>query len=78
MLYIIARYLEQISTYYRVFRFGNTRFLLLGKCLDEGLADTFARTIQQRFTDPWETAGVDCIIQASFAHMIVPPVLWSS
>ena len=73
VLYIIARYLEQISTYYRVFRFGNTRFLLLGKCLDEGLADTFARTIQQRFTDPWETAGVDCIIQASFAHMIVPP-----
>ena len=69
-LYLVARYLEDYSPRYRVYRSSSTRFVLIGEYVNRRVADLTARSIQARFIDPWKTKEAEHVLEASFAHMI--------
>lgn len=70
ILYIISRYLDRFLPRYQAFRFGNTRFMLMGTFTTQQEAEESARMIQRRFSDPFVAAGIECVLPASFAHLV--------
>ena len=70
LLYLVARCLDWYAPQYQAFRFGNTRFLLMGTFTDWQDAESCAVSLREQFAAPWEEAGIQCTLEASFAHMI--------
>lgn len=70
MLYLVARYLDRYAPQYQAFRFGNTRFLLMGTFTSWQAAEECAHALRKRFGEPWEQAGISCTLEASFAHLV--------
>lgn len=71
LLFHIARYLERVSPHYQVFRFGNTRFLLLGSERTVHQAEALVRHLQHRFERSWDSIASDCKISVSIAHLLL-------
>ncbi len=72
LLYQVSRYLDQVAPRYQAFRFGNTRFLLMGPLPKNTDPNSLVQEIQQRFSKPWSAVAKDCYCDANYAHMIVP------
>ncbi len=69
LLYQVSRYLDQISPRYQTFRFGNTRFLLMGTLQNEASAHARMDEILKRFAEPWKAIEKDCYCPVHCAHM---------
>lgn len=59
VLFMVARYLDQVSDEYQVFRFRNTKFILLGRYNGEAAKKKLAEEIQKRFEQPWKISGTE-------------------
>jgi len=70
LLYAVARYLESFAPRYQVYRSSSTRFTLVGEYTSWQTAQASAHSIQARFVDPWETKGIEHVLEASFAHIV--------
>lgn len=70
MLYVVARYLSQVSGEYRAFRFSNTRFILLGIYKNEDAKNLIAKKIQKRFEEPWRIEKTDYFLHAGMACVV--------
>lgn len=73
MLYLVARYLDQISMDYQAFRFRNTRFILLGTYKGEEAKTALARKIQKRFEEPWKLGNAEYILHYGMACTVADP-----
>lgn len=69
ILYMVARYLDDLDENYQAYRFGNTRFMLLGDFRSEQKAKELAVRIQKRFTKSWTVQGTECVLDAQIVHM---------
>ena len=69
LLYNVARYLEHVSSNYRVYRFGNTHFVMLGDFHSMVEADAITTEIYDRFTQPWNISGDKRILQIQLVHL---------
>ncbi|MBQ1187643.1 MAG: EAL domain-containing protein [Peptococcaceae bacterium] len=74
LLYQVSRYLDQILPHYQAFRFGNTRFLLMGSVQKEDAAHAYMDEILKRFQKPWDAVEKDCYCPVHCAHMFTVPV----
>lgn len=74
LLYQVSRYLDQVLPRYQAFRFGNTRFLLMGTLRDEAAAHAYMDEILKRFQKPWDAVEKDCYCPAHCAHMFTRPI----
>ncbi|MBR2941807.1 MAG: EAL domain-containing protein [Clostridia bacterium] len=70
LLYAVARYLESFAPRYQVYRSSSTRFTLVGEYVSFKTAQACAYSIQARFVDPWETKGIEHVLEASLAHIV--------
>ena len=70
-LYQVSRYLDRLSPHYQAFRFGNTRFLLMGKYHNDEEMNRITALIQQRFQEPWTAVDKGCYCTISLGHMLV-------
>ena len=70
-LYQVSRYLDRLSPHYQAFRFGNTRFLLMGQYHNDEEMNRITALIQQRFQEPWTAVDKGCYCTISFGHMLV-------
>lgn len=73
LLYQVSRYLDQISPQYQAFRFGNTRFLLMGPYRSDDNAAALTRQMCQRFHESWSAVNEGCYCSISLAHIVVGP-----
>ncbi len=73
VLYLVARYLDQCSSNYQVFRFRNTRFVLMGTYKGEEEKAAFARKIQKRFREPWMVGNAEYVLRTGIACLVVQP-----
>ena len=69
LLYNVARYLENVSSNYRVYRFGNTHFVMLGDFHSMTEAEAITSEIYNRFSKPWMIAGEKRMQQVQLIHM---------
>ena len=69
LLYNVARYLENVSSNYRVYRFGNTHFVMLGDFHSMAEAEAITAEIYDRFTNPWIVAGEKWSQQIQLIHL---------
>lgn len=69
ILYMVARYLDDLDENYQAYRFGNTRFMLLGDFKSEYEAEKLACKIQKRFLESWELKDVECKLDTQIVHM---------
>ena len=72
-LFMVARYLDQVSVDYQAFRFRNTRFILLGTYQGEEAKVAIAKKIQQRFTQPWQIGNTEYILRTGIAWVVAEP-----
>ena len=72
-LYNIARYLENLDTEYRVYRYGNTHFTMLGDFKSRKEADALVDQIFNRFEDVWVTGSAEWSQHVQLIHMEVKP-----
>lgn len=73
LLYNVARYLENVSSDYQVYRFGNTHFVMLGEYKTEREAKRFANKIFERFKQTWKLNDVEWKQQIQLVHMKLQP-----
>ena len=73
LLYQVSRYLDQVFPRYQAFRFGNTRFLLMGTLQSEDAAGTHIDEILKRFSEPWPAVEKDCLCPIHCAHIFADP-----
>lgn len=71
LMFNIARYLENVRSDYHVFRFGNTKFMILGELKDLSQADDVVQTLYERFEKPWDVKGNKWYLRTQFAHMTI-------
>ena len=71
LMFNIARYLENVRSDYHVFRFGNTKFIILGEVKTQGQADDFVQKLYKRFEEPWPIKNNKWYLRVQFAHMII-------
>ena len=72
-LYQVSRYLDQVSPRYQAFRFGNTRFLLMGIYQNDETVEQIAAKLHLRFQQPWPAVDASCYCNISLGHMVVSP-----
>lgn len=72
-IYNIARYLENLNREYRVYRYGNTHFMMLGDFTTLREADVLADKILERFNGIWDICGSEWIQNIQLVHMEVTP-----
>ena len=70
LLYMAAREMDRFAPRYQAFRLSNTRFVLMGDFVGQREAERTARTLYERFCEPWRVAGVECLLETSIAHMV--------
>lgn len=73
VLFMVARYLDQVSADYQAFRFRNTRFIMLGTYAGEEAKVTIAKKIQSRFMEPWQVGSTEYILRAGIACVVADP-----
>lgn len=73
LLYNVARYLENMSSDYHVYRFGNTHFVMLGDYKTEREAKRFANKVFDRFRNTWNLNEVELKQQIQLVHMKLQP-----
>ena len=71
VLFVVANFLSQISPEYQAFRFGNTRFLLMGNFTAMKNAEETVEKTQKYFAEPLEELNREFVLEAGIAHMIV-------
>lgn len=71
LMFNIARFLENVRDDYHVFRFGNTKFMILGELKDLSQADEVIQTLYERFEKPWDIKGNKWYLKTQFAHMTI-------
>ena len=71
VLFQIAGYLDQKISGYRVCRFGNTTFLLMGKNNGIDEAERWVEKIRKRFEKTWGDDDAAVPVRASIAHRLV-------
>ncbi len=69
LLYNVARYLENVSSNYRVYRFGNTHFVMLGDFHSMTEAEAITAEIYERFSKPWIVEGEKWTQQIQLIHL---------
>lgn len=69
LLYNVARYLENLSSNYRVYRFGNTHFVMLGDFHSMTEAEAITSEIYDRFSKPWVVSGEKRTQQVQLIHL---------
>lgn len=71
ILFSVSKYLERVSSSYRAFRFGNTRFILMKVYKGKGGEDvkTTAERLQLRFAQPWKEKDTEFLIEATVGYM---------
>ena len=73
LLFNIARYLENVVSGYRVYRYGNTHLMMLGKFVDFEKSEEVADKIVKRFNEPWIIKGSQWIQNIQLVHMKIEP-----
>lgn len=64
VLFMVARYLDQVSDEYQVFRFRNTKFILLGRYNGDDAKKELAEKIQKRFEQPWKISDTEYMLHS--------------
>ena len=72
-IYNVARYLENLNPEYRVYRYGNTHFMMLGDFTTIREADLLADKIFGRFDGIWDICGNEWIQNIQLVHMKITP-----
>ena len=73
LLYNIARYLENVDSKYRVYRYGNTHFTMMAEYDGAEKSDKLVEKIMARFEEPWTLKGTDWIQHIHLIHMKIEP-----
>ena len=73
LLYNVARYLDNLSSNYQVYRFGNTHFIMLGDFHSMTEAEAITEEVYSRFTQPWTVNGEKWMQQIQLIHMKCEP-----
>lgn len=71
LMFNIARYLEKVRSGYHVFRFGNTKFMVLGELKSYDQAEKVVQDIYERFEQPWDIKNNKWYLRTQFAHMTI-------
>lgn len=71
LMFNVARYLENVKKGYQVFRFGNTKFMILGELKTYQQADEVIEKLFSRFDEPWDVQGNNWYLRTQFAHMTI-------
>lgn len=70
-MFNVARYLDNFKDGYHVFRFGNTKFIILGEVKTPEQAETVIKKLAQRFEEPWSIKNGQWYLRTQFAHMTI-------
>lgn len=73
LLYKIARYLENLNPEYRVYRYGNTHFTMLGDFTTLKEAEVLTDKIIERFEYGWDLSGNEWTQHIQLIHMEAKP-----
>lgn len=73
LLYLVARYLENLVPDYRVYRYGNTHFTMLGNFESPQKAEELVEKILERFEQPWKLNGNEWLQNIQLVHMELGP-----
>ena len=71
LMFNVARYLENVRSDYHVFRFGNTKFMILGELKNREQADEVVQELFERFERPWDVKNSKWYLKTQFAHMTI-------
>lgn len=69
LLFNIARFLDNLDPEYRVYRYGNTHFTMLGDFSTEKKAKALADHIIRRFDESWDIHGTEWYQKIQLVHM---------
>lgn len=71
LMFHVARYLEDFDDNYKVYRVGNTRFLMFGRDIAPHDGDYNVKKIIERFEHKWLITGGECSLNISLVHMLI-------
>ena len=71
VLYGAARFLDRVAPEYQAFRFGNTRFVMLGRYSSQEKIQRCVSEIDRYFAEPLETLNREYKLQVRIGHMVV-------